>query len=557
MKFKIKASRSEIERNFNKIKAQINNYVLKEDFQLPPNSLFKRLDDEYKKVEEKYIQYNDQINLLHVQHNYLWSKSFEYLYRDPTQSLSLIIQAIRKLLDRHRLSPYSPLAFEKMWGAYEVALIKISKQGQLINFDMIEKELLDFVETYCSPSPIKSEKFKCINNLIISLLLIQQRERVDDLKITYSNLSQSDRLAEGIKNLSVAIHNNVTIDKSHLSTLSQCYEVLYRIRKKQLQSLAEFVFFEKSEKKRSHVLNIIDKIAEEMVESSTKSFKYAKKFCEKLPLEKQDTNEIKTMITLKELDKLTAKYYQEAYSKKDILKAWTVMDGIKRFLVKKAFKENVPLSDSLLTYYGEEWSLLYIFAKICLLKEEINKRASSLTQNWEREMFTNIAELLNSAEKLFKYEMSDKKDYVLKIMTSSFAGHFSEYFIHELCREFFDYGKFDEHTPPEFKDLLECVKLASNKDEIVLNDILKQGEPDIDIHIKNKCGIFFKNRKIEADEMRKIWKEVELCQTKKINKIFYAINFIKNIEQIEYIRLCPIISVKRLLLDKRATIPPR
>jgi len=242
------------------------------------------------------------------------------------------------------------------------------------------------------------------------------------------------------------------------------------------------------------------------------------------------------MLTLKEIDKLTAEYYKEAYSKKDILKAWIVMDQIKQFLVIKAFKERIPLSEELLKYYSEEWSLLYIFAKICLLKDEISKRTSSLTQEWEKEMFAEITKILETTERLFKYEMVDKKDYTLKIITSSFAGGFSEYFIHELCQEFFDYGLIDDKTPPEFRDLLECIKLARCKDDIILNDILEQGKPDIDIHIKNKCAIFLKNSKIESDEMKKIWEEMELCAKRRISKVFYCINFIKNIEKIDYIR---------------------
>ena len=273
-----------------------------------------------------------------------------------------------------------------------------------------------------------------------------------------------------------------------------------------------------------------------MVNYSVKSLRGAEKFIRNLPLKKQNDEKIKIMITLKEIDKLTAEYYREAHSNKDILKAWSLLDKIKQFLVIKAFKENVHLSDALLRYYGEEWTLLYIFTKTCLLKEEIIKRTQSVNQDWEKDIFAEITKSLEIAEKLFKYEMIDKKDYTLKIMTSTFAGSFSEYFIHELCREFFDYGIIDEKTPLEFKDLLECIKLAGNKEDIKLNDVLEQDKPDIDVHIENKCAIFLKNSKIESDEMKKIWEEMKLCRKKEINKVFYGINFIKNIEKIEYIR---------------------
>ena len=331
----------------------------------------------------------------------------------------------------------------------------------------------------------------------------------------------------------MGLYKIVSTEKSYLP--SECYEILYKLRKKQLHFLVRFIYFERVEEKKQNAQKIIDQITEELVNYSQRSIKGAQKFIRNLPKEKQDEDSIKLMITLKEVDKLTAEYYKEAYSNKDILKAWTVMDKIKSFLVMKAFKENVPLSDSLLRYYGEEWALLYIFAKICLLKMEVAKRCDSLSQEWEREVFEQIAKSLQIAERLFKYEMTDKKDYTLKIITSSFAGNFSEYFIHELCQEFFECGLIDDKTPSDFRDLLECIKLA-RKDDIKLNDVLEKGKPDIDIHIKNKCAIFLKNAKIESNEVKKIWKEIDLCSKNGIHEIFYCINFIKNIEKIEYVR---------------------
>jgi len=534
MKIRVREGLIEIEKEFNHIKSDINGYILQEDSQIPPDALFQRLDDEFKKINEKYKERNDQINLLHVEHNYLWSKSFQYLPKDPTKSLNLIIKAISKLLDRHELRPYPANTFENMLGTYEVALIKISEKGELINFDDIEEEFINFIKTYISSISISSEKFESIINILVQLFIKNQYDKkINDLKIRYSNFDEYESLANEIKT-TLNILEKTSFKKSYLSSL--CYETLYKLRKKQLHFLVRFVFFEKSEKKKRNAQEIIKQVTKEMVDYSMKSLEGARKLIRNLPSEKQNDEKIKIMITLKEIDKLTAEYYREAYSNKDILKAWTVMDKIKHFLVIRAFKENVPLSDNLLRYYGEEWALLYVFAKICLLNEEVSTRASSLGQDWEKDMFIEITKSLEMAEKLFKYEMIDKKDYTLKIMTASFAGGFSEYFIHELCREFFDYGIIDEKTPSEFKDLLERVKLARNKDDIKLNDVLEQDRPDIDIHIKNKCAIFLKNSKIESDEMKKIWREIEFCRKKGISRIFYGINFIKNIEKIEYIR---------------------
>jgi hypothetical protein len=315
-----------------------------------------------------------------------------------------------------------------------------------------------------------------------------------------------------------------------------CYETLYKARKKQLHFLLRSLFFEHSEERKNSLNDLVNKCTNELVKYSELSLKAAREYTATIPNGRRDEQEVKLMLALKEVDRLTANYYKEAYSKKDILKAWAIMDQIKQLLVRKAFRDNIPFSATLLGYFGEEWTLLYIFAKICLLRDEVNRRATSLGQDWEKDIFVNVAKSLQTIEEFFKYEISDKKDYTLKIMTSSFAGGFSEYFIHELLQEFFTCGIVDEETPLEFKELLECVRLARSKDDIILNAVLEQGKPDIDIHIRKKCAVFFKNSHIDSDERKKIWNEVELCRKYGVNKIFYGINFVKNIQKIEDIR---------------------
>jgi len=536
MRLRIKESPQEIERKFNQICRDINRFILREDSQIPPQDLFQQLDDEFENVKKKYKEQNDEVNLLHATHNYLWRKSFQFIQDAPTQSLKLIIKAISILLKRHALREYNNDILERMLGTYEVALIKISEKGESIDFNTIEseiKEFLNFYVSYVSENPMSSERLPTIINTLIHCFVKNHLDKkVNTLKITYSNIRETEALASEIK-LILDILEIISTEKSYLP--SECYEILYKLRKKQLHFLVRFIYFERVKEKKQNAQKIIDQITEEFVNYSQRSIKGAQKFIRNLPTEKQDEDSIKLMITLKEVDKLTAEYYKEAYSNKDILKAWTVMDKIKSFLVMKAFKENVPLSDSLLRYYGEEWALLYIFAKICLLKMEVAKRGGLLSQKWEREVFEQITKSLQIAERLFKYEMTDTKDYTLKIMTSSFSGNFSEYFIYELCQEFFECGLIDDKTPSDFRDLLECIKLVS-KEDIKLNDVLEKGKPDIDIHIKNKCAIFLKNAKIESNEMKKIWGEINLCNKNGIHKIFYCINFIKNIEKIEYVR---------------------
>jgi len=170
MKWRIKESPQEIERKFNQICRDINRFILREDFQIPPQDLFQQLDDEFEKVKKKYKEQNDEVNLLHATHNYLWRKSFQFIHDAPAQSLKLIIKAISTLLKRHALREYNNDILERMLGTYEVALIKISEKGESIDFNTIESEIKDFLNfyvSYVSENPMSSERFLTIINILI------------------------------------------------------------------------------------------------------------------------------------------------------------------------------------------------------------------------------------------------------------------------------------------------------------------------------------------------------------------------------------------------------
>jgi hypothetical protein len=525
-----------IEKKFNEIKSEIHTYILKEDSQIPPISLFNDLDQEFEKIKSKYQELEDQINLLHVEHNYLWCKSFQYLNSDPTKSLDIIIKALSKLLDRNNLRQYQPNTFDKMLRTYEVAFIKISKKNEPIKDGSIKNNFICFLNAYITKKSflIIPNKLEDIVKILSKIFIIGFYEnKIQTYIISNSNLNEFETIENEINSI-LKIFKEIPSEQSY--SIYLCYTTLYKLIKKELHFLVRYSFFEKSDSKKCLAQDKIDLITDKLIDYSNNIVIYVNKFYKSLSPEIQSDENNKSMVVLSEVDKLTARYYKETYSNKDIFKAWKIIDEIKQLLVMKAFKENIPLSDNLLKYYAEEWSLLYVFAKICLLKEEVDKRSSSLGQEWEKDMFSEIIESLSIAQRLFRYEMTDKKDYTLKIMTSSFSGGFSEYFVHELCQEFFDFSIVDDKTPIEFKNFLECVKLSRKKEDIVLKDFIEPGQPDIDIHIKNKCAIFLKNSKIESDEIKGIWSEIALCQKNGIKKIFYCINFIKNIERIDQIR---------------------
>ena len=152
-----------------------------------------------------------------------------------------------------------------------------------------------------------------------------------------------------------------------------------------------------------------------------------------------DSENYRIMLSLKEIDKDTARYYFETYHNKDALKGWRILDDIRLKLIKKAFQENIPLSEGLLSYYEEEWALLETFNKIHLLKKDIEKISKKLGKDWETEVFTKIISTLEELTNSFRYVVRDEKANTLKIVSSGFSGKFTEYFIHQLCLSFYNH----------------------------------------------------------------------------------------------------------------------
>jgi len=539
MKIYSTESPQEIEKDFNISKSEITKIIRKGE--TPPDDLFQKLDNEYKKAKEKYEEKSDKKNLLHLEHNYYWCKIFQVLEKDPNKSLSFFITALNKILERNARYPYDEKALKGMLNIYEITAKEISESFEKINMSFNEdfKDKINSLVNYLSHAKnLQSENL--VKVLIILncyfLLNCYYSRKLNALEVKNINNEEIEALKDEIKSILNIFKQYSNKQNSQISQISStCYEFLYRIGKKQLHSLTNCNFREKSDKKKDENKKNIDKLIKEIILNAKQSVDSFETYIKSLPPNKQKSEGVKLTSALKEIDQLTAKYLDEAYSKKDILEAWKELEKIKQYIVVKAFKENVPLSDDLLKYFAEEWTLLSIFAKICLIRDEVQKRVKSLSQDWEKEVFLEIIGYLQKMEDLFKFEINDKKDYTLKIMTSTFAGNFSEYFIHELFLDFLENGRIDKETPSCYKELLQHIK-SVKKEDIILNHVIEPNKPDIDIHIKDRCGIFLKNSKIESKEIEKILNEFELCKTNNINKIFYCINFMKNIENIKFVR---------------------
>ncbi len=522
----------DLEKKFNDIKFEITRLVLNpNNFSIPPQSSFEKLDLEFSKIKEIYLERGDMVNLLHTESNYFLIKSYQFLEKDPSESLYLFLLAVQRLLDRNQYRAYSQEPFTRMLRTYKTALIKISGKAEQISCLKSEQLFREFISRLDS-----FKDFQGVMDIgsILSTIIIDNYYAP---KAKYVNIhsqhtcQEQDGYFEYLNN----ILNILNKYPSQKVAMTKLYNLRYSCKKNQLFFYLKQIFFEQEPQKKLELQEKINAIINQIVENAELSFKTCHAYFIAMPDDKRNDPKIKAVLTQYEIDKLTAYYYREAYFNKDILKAWKVMDQIKHLFVTKAFKENMEFSQEQLSYYSEEWTLLYIFAKICLLKDEVSNRMSSLNREWQKTAFTNIIISLDYAKDFFKYELTEKKDYSLKIMTSTFAGNFSEYLIHQLLQEY-HVSNINKKSSEDFNELFACIKSATCKEAIVLNYILENGKPDVDIYVKDQCGIFLKNAVIDSGKIKKIWGELTLCKAYGIYKIFYGFNFAKNIEQIEYIR---------------------
>lgn len=530
MKYIYTRSPIDVERKFNEIKNEINKPFLREDSSIPPTSLFDEMDQEFREIEEIYRLRGDTINLLHVKHNYLWCKAIQSLESDTTASLLNVIDALKYLLDRDTKRPYDDKKIDNMLGTYMVLIIKIERRSENINVTFIEGRLEEFIEEYSKWITRRSEILGKIMINLVRFLIRAYEKDIETFKITPSKISDIDILANKIRGCSTFLQAN-NLQKSLIN--SEIYELLYKLRKKELHSLCKTLYFETDPIKATKTQNIVEKITEEMIEYSNESYDIARKTQNE---NNSDSEIYRIMLSLKEIDKDTAQYYFETYHNKDAIKGWGILDDIRLKLIKKAFQENIPLSEGLLSYYEEEWTLLETFNKIYLLKKDIEKISKKLGKDWETEVFTKIISTLEELTNSFRYVVRDEKTNTLKIVNSGFSGKFTEYFVHQLCLSFYSHHNEKDIDTDTFAPLLKEIVSLDSGERIRLNDIVENGKPDLDILIGEKLAILFKNSKIESKEMKGIWEEMEICRKRGISVIYYAINFAKNISKIEYIR---------------------
>ena len=269
MKYIDTRSPIDVERKFNEIKKEINKAFLKEDSSIPSLSLFDELDQEFREIEEIYRLRGDNINLLHVKHNYLWCKAIQLLESDTTASFLNVIDALKYLLDRDKKRPYDDKKIDGMLGTYVALIIKIERRFKNINVTSIEGRLEEFIEEYSKRIKRRSGILDKIMINMVRFLIRAYEKDIENFKIIPSRISDIDILANKILGYSTFLQAN-NLQKSLIN--SEIYELLYKLRKKELHSLCKTLYFETDPIKATETQNIVEKITEEMIEYANESF---------------------------------------------------------------------------------------------------------------------------------------------------------------------------------------------------------------------------------------------------------------------------------------------
>lgn len=317
-------------------------------------------------------------------------------------------------------------------------------------------------------------------------------------------------------------------DKKANSVLA---ESIYKISKKQSIYMVKFLYFEKKEDYRKTVTDKLNKAIEIMVEYSNKSLKIIKKVFKDI----EETDKIKLVVTLKEIDVYMAMYYKLLYLDKNTNAAWKKINEMKQFLVYKIFNQSVSISEDLMKNITEEWNLLQAFNKISLLRNEIEKLSNNSKTQWIKETLDSINLQFREIERLFRYEENKSSVTKLENIDDSFMGTLIEYLLHDLLNYIKNNEeKIKKKIDIEYENFINYLKQTET---IILNDKIEDEMPDIDINIKNKTAVLIKNGRLKSDEWKTIKQELMLVsKSEKYMECYYLINFNKNIDNIVQIK---------------------
>ncbi|MHA1660015.1 MAG: hypothetical protein ACTSUT_12950, partial [Promethearchaeota archaeon] len=417
----------ELENDFNEIKKEIDLCIHNRDnFSIPNEEMFKAFDIEYDLIKEVYVNHSNLCNLFHIEHNYSSTKVYQYLNKSNNyRCLNFFLDAIKNLLLRHQIRRYKTSSLKRMISTYKSTWVKICEFNVEIETENLVhfKDFIDFCLSY-------SDDLDSDLQSLIKFVIDYFQDKIDKILLSRPIITKEllNLFEQGINFYEKLIEMSRKLPDFKHYLFTKNYEALYRLKK---YILHYYINYGKE-------APIIKEITEELMMYSDMSLKHGRRHKNKLKIGEKE--KFKSVIVYKELDLLHAYFYYHLYNKKDILKALETMNRIKEFLVKEAFSNNIKFSEPLLHYFADECILIENYCNLVILKEKINKDVEELNQDWIKALFNNIKEVLESNISQFRYEYELKGGYKLGILSSTFAGYFSEFIIHYLLL------KFKEHN---------------------------------------------------------------------------------------------------------------
>lgn len=491
-----------------KIDEQIQNNKIVSD------NIFEEFKKEYLKLKKIYA--NNRANMNFVKYNYFSRRVYQNTMNNNYKiniSLASILAYLQMNISNTSVYIYKIKMMIEQFNIdnFNEADYFVGRLNSLIKY-IIEEKIL-----------IKQDPLE-----VIYLLELRLKKFIDNVNINNKELND---LADNLVKKMIERFDTIQSYSRDKKVNSVLAESIYKISKKQSIYMVKFLYFEKKEDYRKTVTDKLNKAIEIMVEYSNKSLKIIKKVFKDI----EETDKIKLVVTLKEIDVYMAMYYKLLYLDKNTNAAWKKINEMKQFLVYKIFNQSVSISEDLMKNITEEWNLLQAFNKISLLRNEIEKLSNNSKTQWIKETLDSINLQFREIERLFRYEENKSSVTKLENIDDSFMGTLIEYLLHDLLNYIKNNEeKIKKKIDIEYENFINYLKQTET---IILNDKIEDEMPDIDINIKNKTAVLIKNGRLKSDEWKTIKQELMLVsKSEKYMECYYLINFNKNIDNIVQIK---------------------
>lgn len=491
-----------------KIDEQIQNNKIVSD------NIFEEFKKEYLKLKKIYA--NNRANMNFVKYNYFSRRVYQNTMNNNYKiniSLASILAYLQMNISNTSVYIYKIKMMIEQFNIdnFNEADYFVGRLNSLIKY-IIEEKIV-----------IKQDPLE-----VIYLLELRLKKFIDNVNINNKELND---LADNLVKKMIERFDTIQSYSRDKKANSVLAESIYKISKKQSIYMVKFLYFEKKEDYRKTVTDKLNKAIEIMVEYSNKSLKIIKKVFKDI----EETDKIKLVVTLKEIDVYMAMYYKLLYLDKNTNAAWKKINEMKQFLVYKIFNQSVSISEDLMKNITEEWNLLQAFNKISLLRNEIEKLSNNSKTQWIKETLDSINLQFREIERLFRYEENKSSVTKLENIDDSFMGTLIEYLLHDLLNYIKNNEeKIKKKIDIEYENFINYLKQTET---IILNDKIEDEMPDIDINIKNKTAVLIKNGRLKSDEWKTIKQELMLVsKSEKYMECYYLINFNKNIDNIVQIK---------------------